>query len=200
MTVPTPATTSATATAACRPPTRCRAGSRMFRAAVVGAVALALTACGDDDDGGADEPGVIVVDAVDFDFEDLPASVPAGTEITLTNSAPDELHEIVALRLPDDEERSGEELMALSPEEMGALFAGEPAMVILTPPGGDQIVAVGDGTLSEPGRYLLLCAIPTGVDPDAYLEAAAASEGGPPQIEGGPPHFVHGMWAELEVT
>lgn len=179
-------------------PTHRRAASRVARAVIVGAVAVILAACGDDDT--TDEPQVVEVTSVDFAFEDLPDSVPVGTRLTLTNEAPSELHEIVAFRLSDDEERSGDELMQLSPEELGAVFAGEPATVILTPPGGDQVDAVGDGTLSEPGRYLLVCAIPTGVAPEAYLEAAAASEEGPPQVEGGPPHFVHGMWAELTVT
>jgi hypothetical protein len=180
---------------------RRRAG--VGRILAVGAVALGLTACGSDDNA-ADEPGVIAVTAVDFAYEDLPDSVPAGTRLTLANSAPSELHEIVAFRLPDDETRPVSELMSLPPEEMGSLFAGEPATVLLTPPGGDasdQIAAVGDGTLSEPGRYLVLCAIPTGVSPDVYLAAAAESGGGPPEIEGGgPPHLVHGMWAELTVT
>jgi hypothetical protein len=173
------------------------------RMLVVGTVALALTACGSDDNT-ADEPGVIAVTAVDFGYEGLPDSAPAGTRLTLANSAPSELHEVVAFRLPDDETRPASELMSLPPEEMGSLFAGEPATVLLTPPGGgagDQIAAVGDGTLSEPGRYLVLCAIPTGVSPDVYLAAAAESGGGPPEIEGGgPPHLVHGMWAELTVT
>jgi hypothetical protein len=175
-----------------------RVAVRLARAAAVGALAVAFAACADDD--AADEPGVIEVNAVDFDFENLPDSVPAGTRFTLTNSAPSELHEIVAFRIPDDEERPVSELITLPPEELGPLFAGEPATVLLTPPGGDQVAAVGDGTLSEPGRYIILCAIPTGVAPEVYLEAAAASEGGPPQVDGGPPHFVHGMWAELEVT
>jgi hypothetical protein len=177
--------------------------SGVGRILAVGAVTLALTACGSDDDA-ADEPDVVAVTAIDFAYEDLPDSVPAGTRLTLANSAPSELHELVGFRLPDEETRPVSELMSLPPEEMGSLFAGEPAVVLLTPPGGDasdQIAAVGDGTLSEPGRYLVLCAIPTGVSPDVYLAAAAESGGGPPEIEdGGPPHFVHGMWAELTVT
>lgn len=175
-----------------------RTRRRLVRVAAVGALAVAFAACGGDD--AADGPRVIEVNAVDFAFENLPDSVPAGTRFTLTNSAPSELHEIVAFRIPDDEERPVSELIMLPPEELGPMFAGEPATVLLTPPGGEQIAAVGDGTLTEPGRYVVLCAIPTGVAPEAYLEAAAASEGGPPQIDGGPPHFVHGMWAELEVT
>ena len=75
------------------------------------------------------------------------------------------------------------------------------AMVLLAPPGSsEQIVAVGDGSLTEPGRYLVACFIPTGADPQAYLDAASSSEGGPPEVEGGPPHFTHGMWAEVTVT
>lgn len=168
----------------------------------VGAAALAFSACGDDG-GTADEAGVVAVEAVDFGYKNLPDTVPAGTRLTLSNSAPSELHELVALRLPDDETRPAAELMTLSPEEMGSLMTGEPSTVLLTPPGGNasaQIAAVGDGTLIEPGRYLLLCAIPTGVSSDVYLAAAAESGGGPPEIEGGgPPHLVHGMWAELNV-
>lgn len=172
------------------------------RALAVGTIAITLAACADDDDSGAAAaaPQVIEVTAIDFEFDGLPDSVPAGARLTLANDAPAELHEIVAFRLPDDEERSGDDLMALPPEELAAVFAGEPSTVILTPPGGEQVDAVGDGTLTDAGRYLLVCSIPTGVSPDAYLEAAAESQGGPPDAAGGPPHFVHGMWAELTVT
>jgi hypothetical protein len=168
--------------------------------------ATTLAACGDDDgtpvgapsDQGA--PPLVNVVAVDFEFRDLPERVAAGTRFTLANQAPTELHEIVAVRLPDDEERPVAELLGLPPEELEAMMAsGEPDLVILAPPGGDAVVAVGDGTLTEPGRYAFLCFIPTGVDPGAYLAAAAASEGGPPQLEGGPPHVVHGMFAEVVV-
>lgn len=168
-------------------------------ALAVGALALGaptfLAACGDDDA----EAGTIEVTAVDFEFEDLPDTVPVGTILTLRNDAEAELHELVAVRIDDAEERSVEELMALPPEEMGAtLFAGEPTMVLIAPPGGEQIAAVGDGTLTEPGRYAVMCFIPTGADPDAYMAAAATSEG-PPDVPGGPPHIANGMFAELTV-
>ena len=84
--------------------------------------------------------------------------------------------------------------------DLGALFAsGAPALVIVAGPnGGEQIVAEGDGTLSEPGRYAIVCFIPTGADPEAYFAAAATADG-PPQVEGGAPHLAHGMYAELLV-
>ena len=47
--------------------------------------------------------------------------------------------------------------------------------------------------------YVILCAIPTGADVVEYLEAAATSEG-PPQVDGGPPHFTNGMFAEITVA
>jgi hypothetical protein len=57
---------------------------------------------------------------------------------------------------------------------------------------------LGDGTLHEPGRYVVLCGIPLGADPQAYLDAAQTSDG-PPDVPGGPPHFTAGMFAELVV-
>jgi hypothetical protein len=118
----------------------------------------------------------------------------------LTNASDVEIHELVAVRLAEDEERSADELVQLPEEELGALFAGPPTMVLIAPPSGaPHIPAVGDGSLTEPGRYLLLCSIPTGADPDEYMAAAQASQGGPPDVEGGPPHFTRGMYAELTV-
>lgn len=163
---------------------------------------LTLSACaGDVADAPATTPvaeEVVEVELVDFDFVGLPDTVDAGTRFTVTNTAQRELHELVAFRLPDEDERSIEELAELQPGELVAAL-GEPVTVLLAEPGGEQIPAVGDGTLNEPGRYAIMCFIPTGVDPAEYLEAAAEVEEGPPQVEGGPPHFVHGMAAELLV-
>ncbi len=159
------------------------------------ALATALAGCS------AAAPDSADVELVDYAFAGLPDELAAGADITIDNTSETELHEFVAVRLPDDEERSVEELLQLPPEELAAFFPGV-ATVLLQPPGSDEtIVAEGDGSLSEAGRYLVLCAIPTGADPGEYLAAAAEAEGGPPQgVEGGPPHFVNGMWAELTVV
>ncbi len=185
----------------------------------VGALAsVGLAACGDDDDDGAapadaaatdeeaspadaeDEP--VLVTLADYEFRGLPSSVPAGTRFTVENVADEELHEMVVFRLPDDEERSVEELVNLPPDELGPLMGslGQPATVLLATPGGPEIPAVGDGTLSEPGRYAVLCMIPVGIEPEVYLQAAEEAGGEAPQIEGaGPPHITAGMFAELVV-
>ncbi len=156
-----------------------------------------LVGCGDDgDDALAD--GVLSVEMSDFSYGELPESVPAGTQLQVSNSSETELHEFVAIRLADDDERTAEEIVG---GDVGALLGStEPTTVLLAPPGSDeQIPAVGDGTLNEAGRYVILCLIPTGADPGEYLAAAATSDG-PPQVAGGAPHIAHGMFAELTVS
>lgn len=170
------------------------------RLAAVALVApLALAACGDDDPA-ADHPAPgLQIGVVDYAFDDVPPTVEVGTPITITNHSTVELHELVAVHLPDGEQRNVAELVALPAAELGALIGSEPAMVQLAPPGAQGFAVVGDGTLDEPGRYLLICTIPTGADPDEYL-AAAEHSAGPPQVAGGAPHFAAGMYAEIEVV
>lgn len=144
-------------------------------------------------------PETVEVTLLDYAYAGLPTEVSAGTAFTLVNESETELHEFVAVRLADDDTRTAQDIVALPPEELGALFA-EVSTVLISPPGSSEAIpAVGDGTLTEPGRYVIVCAIPTGADPDEYLAAAATSEG-PPEVEGGPPHFVQGMFAEIIVT
>jgi hypothetical protein len=159
-----------------------------------------LGGCGDDGDVALVD-GQLRVSMEDFHYSDLPESVPAGTQIVATNTSTLELHEFVAVRLDDGDGRSVDEIVA---GDLGAVFARPPAAVILVPPtvdgeSADPIVAVGDGSLHEPGRYLVICTIPTGADPAEYLAAAATSDG-PPDVTGGRPHFTHGMYAELDVV
>ncbi len=188
-------------------------------ALALGAATLGLGACGSEDTAASPPPTetatdtapfptevsepsdeVVEVSMVDYAFEGLPETVPAGTRLTVTNAAETELHEVVVFRLPEDEDRSLAELTELGPDNLTAAL-GEPHSVLLAAPRGPAIPAVGDGTLAEPGRYALFCFIPTGADVDEYLDAAAdPDQEGPPQVEGGPPHFVHGMYAELQVV
>jgi len=161
------------------------------------ALAIGLAACAHE----AAEPQDIIVSLSDYAFSGLPAELAAGSTITVDNTSETELHELVAVLLPDEETRSVDELVALAPEEMGALFGGVQLVRLQAPGSAEVIPAVGDGTLTAAGRYLVLCAIPTGADPGEYLAAAAETEEGPPQgVAGGPPHFVNGMYAEVVVT
>jgi hypothetical protein len=191
-------------------------GHRRRNIAAAAALALAITgiaACGDDGSGTDDtapsdstpttlanvDPGTVEVTATNYHFDDLPAEVSTGTALGLQNASAEELHELVAMRLADDEDRTAAELVALSEPELGALFAGPPALVVVAPPGEDGFAALGDGTLGVPGRYLIMCFIPTGADPAAYLDALEANPGQPPSVPGGPPHFTAGMYGEVFV-
>ena len=174
--------------------------------------AAVAAGCGDDDDDRAastttsaksSTAETVEINAVDYRFEELPARVAAGTALSMTNESSVELHELIAYRLDDDDERSADELLSLPEEELGALFAGPPDLGLVAPPGESSFPVLGDGTLTEPGRYLVFCAIPTGADPDEAMTAMQAAvetpDGGPPKIEGGPPHFTQGMYGEIVV-
>ncbi|MAT04460.1 MAG: hypothetical protein CL424_05390 [Acidimicrobiaceae bacterium] len=193
-----------------------RTSHRLAPLAII--AALTLAACGDDADGTATpvqadtdttdtdttdadttdtgSTGVLQVEMADFHYGDLPDEVPSGTRIEVTNSSESEIHEFVAVRLADDDNRPVADIIA----DLEALLgSGPPTAVLLAAPGGEQIAAVGDGTLDEPGRYIIVCVIPTGADPAEYLAAAADSDG-PPDVDGGAPHVMNGMYAELTVT
>lgn len=145
------------------------------------------------------DAATINVEAVDYAYVGMPTTVDAGSKFTLSNSSESELHEMVFFRLSDDETRSAATLMQLPEAELGAVLNTMPAGVLLSMPGSDETIpALGDGTISEPGRYLVICSIPTGADPGEYMAAAATSDGAP-EVAGGPPHFVSGMFAEFTV-
>lgn len=162
---------------------------------LLGAI-VAVTACGDDGDA---LPETVEIVASDYAFDDLPARIGPETTLTMRNTSTREVHELVAFPLPDDLRGTAAEILALPEEQLASFLDGPPALVIIAGPGGDSVVPVGDGTLPTPGRYILFCAIPTGADPAEFLAAAEISDG-PPDVPGGPPHFVHGMAATVEVV
>lgn len=184
---------------------------RTIALALAATTAFTLGACGDDAADTGDDATTtteaaaaeVEVTTVDYGFKGLPDSVEAGTKFTLTNESAAELHEFLAFRIPDEETRPVSEIAALPPEEAGAIFSAGPTTALLAPPGGgEQIEGLGDGTLSEAGRYAIVCFIPTGADPAAYLQAVQEAQGQEPNYEGpgGPPHVTKGMFAELTVT
>ncbi|MGI8631904.1 MAG: hypothetical protein ACR2NA_05070 [Solirubrobacterales bacterium] len=149
----------------------------------------------------------VQITGVDYAFEGVPDSVEAGTELSFTNASEAEFHEMVVMRIDDDEVRTVEELLQLPEEESETLieFVG----VQVAPPGEDGIsppdAPPGPVVLEEAGRYALLCFIPTGADPEALVQALEEGEEGeggegPPEVEGGPPHFTEGMAAEITVS
>ena len=165
----------------------------------------ALNACGDDDDSNADtaDGDVVRVTAADYAFPDVPVTVRAGMRLELVNASDTEAHELAVLRLPDGEGRSIERILELPEPEVAQVLRDDAVeMVLVAAPDSEGTALVGDGTLDRPGRYALLCFLPTGADPDAVMEALEdfdPATDGEPQLPEGPPHVASGMFADLTV-
>lgn len=120
------------------------------------------------------------VTAVNFEYQGLPDSLPAGeSAVTLTNEGED-LHEIILARINDDVTLPVEQVLALPMEE--ALASVQLVGVVVVPPGGTATTFVD----AAAGRYAVACFIPEGT-----------TLAGPGD---GPPHFTLGMLKELTVA
>ena len=132
----------------------------------------------------------VSLSAVDYAFEGVPSSVESGDAILKLTNEGTELHEALVFRFNDDVDLSAEEILML-PEEEGIEMVTELGGPFAFP--GDA----GSATLSltEPGRYMIVCFIPLGLTPEAF--AAMQETGAEPE---GAPHFTEGMFAEFEVN
>lgn len=164
-------------------------------------VSSAVSDAVDDTDGGEASGETVEITAIDYRFEDVPESIEAGSTLALHNDSDGEVHEIVAFRIPDTETRSVDDLMKLSEAEQEAIFgAVPPSTVIVALPGEDGEAVEGfEATLTEPGRYAIICTIPLGADPDVVAEAMESGAEEQPDLGNGAPHFTQGMYAELVV-
>lgn len=170
-------------------------------AALAASTALAACSTAEAVDDDATTPptteGTLTVTGVDYGFEGADDPVGAGTTLAFRNDSDAEFHEMVVMRLADDEERTVDELLALPEDEaMQAMtFVG----VAGAAPGESGELVDGTLTLDDAGRYVLTCFIPVGADPDVVAAAFAGGGDGPPDLGDGPPHLAEGMVAELVV-
>lgn len=141
----------------------------------------------------------ITITTMDYAFEGVPDTVPAGSELTTDNQG-SEPHEMVVFHIPDVEERSVQELLALPEDEEPDIdFVG--AVIQLTD-GSPPITPEGPAIVEQPGRYAMVCFFPVGLtdaDLQAAMEQMEEDGEGPPPLPEGPPHFTEGMWAEFTV-
>jgi plastocyanin len=162
------------------------------------ATAAPLTAQSEEADG-----PTIVVTGVEYAFQDLPTSVPAGTSLGFTNAGV-EVHELALARIADGVTESIDELMAMEedPVEAGLVeIVGE--MPLFAAPG-----AAAEGTLllDREGRYVAVCFIPQGLTDMSLLEGLGPEtnpEDVSPElaaIMANPPHIALGMVQEFMVT
>ena len=109
---------------------------------------------------------------------------------------------MVAIRIPDTEKRSVQELTAAHRgRDRRHVRRHVPAFVIVAGPGEDGIPVVGDGTITEPGRYAVICAIPSAPTRRAVAEAMQTAELGARRTSVTARRTSpNGMFAELNVT
>ena len=121
--------------------------------------------------------------AVDYAYQDAPETLEAGTVGLSLDNQGTEVHEIAVLRINDDVDLSGAELLELPEEEAQSMveFKG----VVFAPPGTSSSGVVD----LEEGRYVFVCFIPVGATSIDTIEEVS-----------GPPHFTQGMFAEVEVS
>jgi hypothetical protein len=165
---------------------------------------------------------VYTVRAVDYAFEDVPATIESGIVGFELENEGREVHEMVLFRINDDVDLTLEELVALPEEESQSMVEFVTA----------AFAAPGESDLSfnelQPGRYGMLCFIPLGTTDMAMLEGEPAGEAtgestgdatsgtadatATTEATGdttgtssdasqlGPPHFTQGMMTEFEVV
>jgi plastocyanin len=197
---------------------------RGLKASVVSILAVGLlagsavgVAAQDEEAEATAEGAVIEVVGVEYAYEGLPTSVPAGTTLTFANDGV-EVHEMVLNRIADGVTETFEELLAMDAAGVDLEAEG----FIDTDFGGQQLLAVpgqtadDSVTLDDEGRYVVLCFIPTGMEP-AKLEELGVdiSTLGPDtdpatmspeaqayieEVSANPPHVAQGMIQEFIVT
>lgn len=115
------------------------------------------------------------VKAKDFEFQDVPKTVPAGTyAFTFANGGKED-HVFVVARVDDGNTKSIDELLAGGENQDGPPPGITDAGAVYAPGG---VTSAGVVDLSKPGRYIFLCPIPS---------------------SNGQPHFTLGMKGELTV-
>ncbi|HEX2294292.1 MAG TPA: hypothetical protein VHN37_03185 [Actinomycetota bacterium] len=123
----------------------------------------------------------VPVTAVDYAFEGVPETMPAGNTAFVFSNEGEEVHEMIMVRYKDPS-TTIEDLMKLSDQEaqqvldfLGASFG---------PPGATDT----EVKQLTPGKYALVCFVPVGsTSPKAARKAD------------GPPHVARGMSAEFTV-
>jgi plastocyanin len=133
----------------------------------------------------------VMVTAVDFAFENVPAEIPSGTTLGLTNNG-QEVHEMVVVRKLPTTTQSFEELLAMPQDQ--ALGLVQDIGVAFAEPGATSADVV---TTGEAGDYLMVCFIPAGTTSLPSIDPASSEM---PSLGTGAPHFTLGMVKEFTVT
>ena len=146
-------------------------------------------------------PPEMVITATDYEFQGVPEIVPSGTKISLVNASTTEFHTAFIIRLPEGDERTREELTAISPQDLLPHFGpgrGVDQAIFHARPGESHYeIRLGGPMVRAPGRYVIMCFVPVGADPAEVEEQVRF--GPPQQTDGVLRHDQVGQFAEFIV-
>jgi plastocyanin len=134
----------------------------------------------------------IEVTGVEYAYQGVPETAPAGTEVSFFNAG-EEVHQIIAVRRNDGVTTSLDELLAMSEAESNKLVTV--LDVAVAEPGE---TAPNTIALDQPGSYIFICFIPVGTT--ALPSLAPGATPNESTLPEGKPHFLEGMVAEFSVT
>lgn len=146
-----------------------------------------------------DGPDVAHVEVVgvEYAYQGLPGSVPAGTSLGFRNDGA-EVHELELYRINGGVDATLEELLGMDEAEVLSLveqIGGGPLIAI---PGmsAEQTIA-----LDREGRYAIVCFIPQGLTAEILgsLPPDVGPEHLPPELQAAQPHVALGMVQEFFV-
>lgn len=115
---------------------------------------------------------------VDYEYEGLPDTVPAGTVAVTFDNQGDEVHEIGIVRINDDVTASIDELLAM-PEDQAMSMVSFTGVAYANPGESDTTFLE-----MQPGRYAAVCFVPEGT---THMDMPGD----------GAPHFTLGMVGEF---
>jgi hypothetical protein len=130
---------------------------------------------------------VVPVVAIDYAYQGIPSSVPAGTSFSLTNKGAD-LHELVLVRRNPGVTTPFQDILRMPEQEALKLVTIVGATLASPGQTAPQAVPVG-----ATGDYLAVCFIPVGMK-------ALPSGSVAPDASFGPPHYTKGMLQEFKVS
>jgi hypothetical protein len=152
-------------------------------------------------------PKIVQIEAFDYGYSGFDVEIVAGDAIELFNRSEIEFHNLVVIRLDDDDSRTVAEIAEMEPEgtnnpgSHGVQFFGAGQIVASI---GQMDAAPGEDALNgrirlqRSGRYIALDTVAQGADPQA-LRRAADTRAPSYLVAGGPLGYQHGMIVEFFV-
>jgi len=141
-------------------------------------------------------PKMVQIEAFDYGYTGFEGDIVAGDALEFFNGSDTEFHNLVVIRLDDEDTRTIADIVAIAPEDIDAGLVVAVVGNLDAVPG--QKAPNGRIRLQVAGRYIALDMIPQGADP-LTVRSAIDTFAPPYLVPGGPLGYHHGMIVEFFV-